>query len=71
MTLFAEDCLLYRTITTEVEAKQLQVDLNKKKNLQQWEAEWLMHFNSDRCDVISITAKRKQHITPHYIQGAA
>ena len=64
--LFADDCLLYRSITTEADATQLQDDLD---NLQKWEANWLMHFNPDKCEVIRITTKRKQRITPYYIHG--
>ena len=64
--LFADDCLLYRTIKTEDDAKQLQNDLN---NLQHWESDWLMHFNPDKCEVIRITTKRNQRITPYYIHG--
>jgi hypothetical protein len=29
----------------------------------------MMHFNSEKCEVIRITTKRKQRITPHYIHG--
>lgn len=38
-------------------------------NLQDLEADWRMHFHPDKCEVISITNDRKQHITPNYIQG--
>lgn len=44
----------------------LQMDLN---NLQNWEADWLMHFNPEKCKVIRITNKRKQRITPYYHHG--
>ena len=64
--LFADDCLLYRSIRTEADATQLQDDLD---NIQRWEANWLMHFNPDKCEVIRITTKRKQRITPYYIHG--
>ena len=64
--LFADDCLLYRTIKTEPDSRQLQTDLD---SLQQWESDWLMHFNPDKYKVIRITTKRKQRITPYYIHG--
>ncbi|XP_062578982.1 uncharacterized protein LOC134240892 [Saccostrea cucullata] len=64
--LFADDCLLYRTITTEADARLHQMDLD---NLQDWEIDWIMHFNPDKCEVIRITTKRKQRITPYYIHG--
>jgi hypothetical protein len=64
--LFADDCLLYRRVKTEDDAKQLQEDLN---DLQQWEQDWMMHFNQDKCEVICITTKWKQRITSYYIHG--
>ena len=39
--LFADDCLLYRTINAQHDTAILQEDLNI---LQQWEAKWLMSF---------------------------
>jgi hypothetical protein len=39
-------CLLYRTINCEADAKTLQKDLD---TMQQWEAEWLMEFNPNKC----------------------
>ena len=39
--LFADDCLLYRTIHSQQDAVILQEDLNM---LQQWEAKWLYVF---------------------------
>jgi hypothetical protein len=58
--------LLYRTVKTDDNAKQLQGDLN---DLQQWEQDWIMHFNPDKCEVLRVTTKRKQRITPYYIHG--
>ena len=54
--LFADDCLLYRRIKTDEDAESLQDDLNK---LQDWEADWQMHFNPDKWELIRITNKRK------------
>jgi hypothetical protein len=54
--LFADDCLLYRHIKTNEDTTSLQDDLN---NLQDWERDWQMHFNPDKCEVIRITTKRK------------
>jgi hypothetical protein len=58
--------LLYRRVKTEDDVEQLQEDLN---DLQQWEQDWMMHFNLDKCEVIRITTKWKQRISPYYIQG--
>ena len=54
--LFADDCLLYRTINTEADTRSLQEDLD---NLQKWEQDWMMSFNPDKCEVIRITNKRR------------
>ena len=56
--IFADDCLLYRTFTTEADASQLQAELEK-------ESDWQMHFNSDKCEVIRITTMRKHHPLLH------
>ena len=60
--LFADDCLLYRTIKTTDDAVSLQ---NNIDTLQQWEKDWLMSFNPDKCEVIRIT-KRKKIIDAKY-----
>ena len=61
--LFADDCLLYRTIHSQQDAVILQEDLNM---LQQWEAKWLMSFNPGKCEVLRVTNKRKHIIHTHY-----
>ena len=44
--LFADDCILYRTINTDEDASLLQQDLD---NLQQWENDWHMSFHPEKC----------------------
>ena len=63
--LFADDCLLYRTIKSQRDADILQDDLN---SLQQWEAKWLLQpsFNPDKCEVLRVTNKRKNIIQSRY-----
>ncbi|XP_054752468.1 uncharacterized protein LOC129258037 [Lytechinus pictus] len=53
--LFADDCLLYRKIQSQDDANKLQEDLD---SLQKWESDWLMKFNSQKCQTISVTNKR-------------
>ena len=53
--LFADDCLLYRVIKGHQDAEQLQADLNQ---FQEWEKDWQMLFNPDKCEHIGITNKR-------------
>ena len=54
--LFADDCLLFRTINAQHDTVILQEDLNI---LQQWEAKWLMSFNPDKYEVLRVTNKFK------------
>ena len=56
ISLFADDALLYKEIKTIQDVRNLQVDLD---NLTQWEHDWSMEFNADKCKVIRITNKRK------------
>ena len=64
--LFADDCLLYRTINTPSDARQLQQDLD---SLRQWEIDWQMEFNPDKCEVIRITNKKTVITTDYTIHG--
>ena len=52
--LFADDCLLYRTIKSIEDHLILQDDL---KNLEIWAKEWGMLFNAKKCYVLSISKK--------------
>ena len=64
--LFADDCLLYRHIKTNEDTISLQDHLN---NLQDWERDWQMHFNPDKCEDICITTKRKIIPSSYFING--
>ena len=52
--LFADDTIMYLTITNQSDCLDLQNDLSK---LEAWESEWLMAFNPEKCEVIRITKK--------------
>ena len=60
--LFADDCLLYRRIRTTEDQAILQRDLD---NLQQWENNWLMRFNPDKCELL-IAINNKSPIHSEY-----
>ena len=64
--LFADDCLLYRTIETEADARLLQDDLDQ---LQEWEEKLLMNFNPDKCDVLRLSNKWKPIQSGYTIHG--
>ena len=50
--LFADDCILYRTIHTPNDCSKLQDDLH---SLEQWKKTWLMKFNPNKCYVMTIS----------------
>ena len=54
--LFADDTIMYLTIKSQSDAQQLQLDLDA---LGKWEKNWMMNFHPDKCNVLTITKKRK------------
>ena len=56
--LFADDTVIYLTIDSNHDSENLQNDLAK---LEQWEKDWSMEFNPDKCEVLRIT--RNENIT--------
>ena len=60
-------CLGSHTIyTSESDAQTLQDDLLK---LEQWESDWSMEFNPDKCEVIRVTKKQKPIIFPYKLHN--
>ena len=57
--LFADDCVVYRDIASEVDHQILQHDLAQ---LSTWSSVWQMSFNVKKCGVLSITRKRSPSI---------
>jgi hypothetical protein len=53
--LFADDCLLYRAISTAADCIGLQQDLT---HLQLWAQTWQMQFNVAKCKLLRITRNR-------------
>ncbi len=56
--LFADDCLLYKTIKSEQDQLTLQHDLN---TLEQWSKTWGMSFNPSKCYILSTSKKDPKH----------
>ena len=52
--LFADDCLLYRTIKSNQDHLDLQTDL---ASLEKWAEDWGMKFNASKCYILSISRK--------------
>ena len=66
ISLFADDALLYKPIKSIKDARDLQNDLN---NLIQWEQDWSMEFNADKCKVLRFTNKIKKTEETYSIHG--
>ena len=58
--LFADDCLLYRTITSQQDHIDLQKDLTELEN---WANKWGIRFNAKKCYVMSINCKSTHFYT--------
>ena len=64
--LFADDTIMYLTVSNQADCQALQSDLSK---LETWESEWLMAFNLDKCEVIRITNKKKTTLFNYTLHG--
>ena len=53
--LFADDCVLYKTVSEQEDATSLQKDLDA---LQKWESDWKMEFHPQKCQLLRITNKK-------------
>ena len=66
--LFAEDAIVFRTISDSSDFQTLQEDLNKLSN---WKKTWLMEFNASKCEVLSVTNKRSPIVANYILHGQA
>ena len=64
--LYADDVLIYNTIASEVDCRNLQRDLNL---LQDWAITWKMCFNPTKCEFLRLTNKRNIIKFQYFIQG--
>ena len=60
--LFADDCLLYRSVKTVSDAAILQTDLTA---LEHWASKWKMHFNPIKCYVMRYSRVKTPIGTPY------
>ena len=68
LRLFADDCLLYRVISSAKDVSILQKDLT---SLVEWADLWQMSFNAKKCFSINVTNKRKQTQSDYNIKSSA
>ena len=64
--LFADDCIIYRTIETREDSIHLQEDLNGVFN---WTKCWQMKFNVQKCVVLWCTRSHSPKTTDYTIDG--
>ena len=66
--LFADDTIMYLTISNQTDGQDLQADVTK---LETWESEWLMAFNPDKCEVIQISNKKTPTLVNYTLHGVS
>jgi hypothetical protein len=66
LRLFADDALLYKEVTSEDDARQLQSDLTR---LEQWSKQWQMSFNPKKCIVQRVHKSRNPIIRDYQLLG--
>ena len=64
--LFADDCIIYRTIKAEKDSEILQKDLDE---LQKWESNWSMSFHPEKCQLLRVSKKKKTINSNYFIHG--
>ena len=69
MRLFADDCVMYKSVKTIQDCEVLQNDLDQ---LHQWEKRWQLRFNASKCNIMRAThAKKKQLLYEYKLGGEA
>ena len=64
--LFADDTIVYMTMTSERDAASLQQDLD---NLAAWEETWQMKFHPQKCSILRVTRSQTQIIYDYKLHG--
>ena len=64
--LFADDTIVYLTITNMDDCQKLQEDLMR---LEEWEKEWLMEFHPAKCHVLRVSRKKNTATFPYSLHG--
>ena len=64
--LFADDCIIYKTIANQADENLLQNDLD---NLLNWADKWGMKFNASKCNVMRISRQKDPGRTNYKMMG--
>jgi len=67
LRLFADDCILYRTIKTHEDATKLQQDLDL---LHEWAVKWQLRFNVAKCTIMRFTRALSPIIFNYKLNGS-
>ena len=66
--LFADDCAIYRMVSSQCDCQSLQEDLSR---LSEWCQKWQLPLNTKKCKATCITLKRKPPTFTYYINNNA
>lgn len=66
MRIFADDCIVYRSIKSADDHQSLQSDLDRINN---WCKSWLMTLNISKCKIMSFTRKSVRSLFPYNINN--
>ena len=64
--LFADDCVIYRPISSPTDRHILQNDID---TLHSWSNTWQMHFNPSKCNMMHISTKGNSPPHPYHLAG--
>ena len=64
--LFADDCILQKSIKTQDDCLKLQQDI---ESIGRWERDWLMEFNPSKCQILTIPASTKPSLYSYSLHG--
>lgn len=65
--LFADDCIIYRKITSPSDHTALQQDLDRVTT---WCSDWQMSLNVDKCNQMTFTRKRSLSTFQYFLDGS-
>ena len=64
--LFADDCFIYKNISSIIDSVSLQSDLD---SIQLWSDHWLLKFNPSKCNIISFTNKKSPIVSNYFLNN--
>ena len=68
MRLFADDCAIYRKVSSQCDCQSLQENLSR---LSEWCQKWQLPLNTKKCKAMCITLRKKPPTFTYYINNNA